>query len=173
MKRLLLALTFALGLGSTAQAQVLVDGRPPASGVTLDQVQAIIPQPANITPPSESTAAATGAQTMRYALEDHVHQRITRAQDVTTDASGYWAASWASMPLAQAPAVWPIAINSTTQPVICNVTTRTTTGATGRCWISRTLPATLTVLTNLISYDLFGTPAATISVQVLAIPKTQ
>lgn len=54
-----------------------------------------------------------------------------------------------------------------------NVATATMTGATGRCWLSRTLPATLTLLTALVSYDLFGAGASGISVQVLAIPPTQ
>lgn len=36
-----------------------------------------------------------------------------------------------------------------------------------------TLPATITVVTNLVSYDVFGAAASGITVQVFAIPTTQ
>lgn len=113
----------------------------------------------------------TGSQ-VRYAREDHTHPRITRAAVVTTDSAGAWSVTW-STPVATSPAVLPVPVNATTQPVVCNVATRTATGATGRCWLARTLPATLTVITSLVSYDIFGAPASGLSVQVFAIPLTQ
>ncbi|MHA0335821.1 hypothetical protein [Sphingomonas aquatilis] len=39
--------------------------------------------------------------------------------------------------------------------------------------LALTLPATLTVLTSLVSFDIFGAAASSIQVQVLAIPVTQ
>ena len=131
----------------------------------------MILSPANTTPPSEMIGGQTGAQ-VRYAREDHTHPRITRAGVVTTDANGNWSVTWATATTSVA-AVLPVPINASTQPIVCNVATRTTTGATGRCWLSRTLPATILTLTALVSYDLFGAPANSISVQVFAIPVTQ
>lgn len=176
MNRLFIAL-LAASLAGTASAQVLVDGRPvpDAATATASQLQALqaqIPQPASALPPTEGSAASMGAQTMRYALEDHVHQRITRSGTAVTDSAGGWAITW-TMPLAATPTVYPIPVNAGQQPVVCNVTTRTTTGATGRCWLSRTLPAVLTLLTNLLNYDIFGATAPGITVQVLALPPTQ
>lgn len=133
--------------------------------------QAAIPTPASATPPSEMIGGQTGSQ-VRYAREDHTHPRITRAGIVTTDSTGSWSVTWATA-LPSAPAVLPVPINATAQPVVCNVATRTTTSATGRCWLARTLPATLSLLSALVSYDIFGSAATGISVQVLAIPSTQ
>lgn len=133
--------------------------------------QAAVPAPANATPPSEMIGGQTGSQ-VRYAREDHTHPRITRAAVVTTDGSGAWSVTWATS-LASVPAVLPVPVNTSTQPIVCNVATRTTTGATGRCWLARTLPATLTLLTALVSYDIFGAAATGVPVQVLAIPSTQ
>ncbi|WP_452665960.1 hypothetical protein [Sphingomonas zeae] len=60
-----------------------------------------------------------------------------------------------------------------TQPIVCLPITSTATGSTGRCFYARTLPATITVVTNLVSYDVFGAAASGITVQVFAIPTTQ
>lgn len=179
------AAVLALALfAAPAAAQVVVAPPAPASTVdttarnaaaaaqaTADSAAAAVPLPANATPPMEMVGGQTGSQ-VRYAREDHTHPRITRAAIVTTDSSGNWSVIWAS-PLASSPTVLPVPVNATTQPVICNVATRTTTGATGRCWLARTLPATILTLTALVSFDLFGTAANGISVQVLAIPATQ
>lgn len=134
-------------------------------------VEAQMPKPADATPPSEMIGGQTGSQ-VRYAREDHTHPRITRAAVVTTDASGAWSVTW-SAAVPTPPVVLPVPVNTSGQPIVCNVTTRTTTTASGRCWLARTLPATLTLLTSLISFDIFGAAATGIQVQVLAIPVTQ
>lgn len=148
-----------------------VDTSSLATKAEVQAIQAAQPQPAASTPPSEMLGGQTGSQT-RYAREDHTHPRITRAAVVTTDSSGGWTVTWSS-PVTTPPVVLPVPVNSSTQPIVCNVATRTTTAATGRCWLARTLPATLTLLTNLVSFDLFGAAATGIQVQVLAIPVTQ
>lgn len=152
---------------AAAQAKTAADNAAQAAAAA----QAAVPAPANATPPSEMIGGQTGSQ-VRYAREDHTHPRITRAGIVVTDSGGAWSVTWAT-PLASAPAVLPVPVNATTQPVVCNVSTRTTAGATGRCWLARTLPATLSLLSALVSYDIFGAAATGVSVQVLAIPSTQ
>lgn len=158
MIALLLALQVVTG-GGLSQADVQAT------------VQAQMPQPADATPPSEVVGGQTGSQ-VRYAREDHTHPRITRAAVVTTDSTGAWSVIWAA-PVATAPVVLPVPVNTSTQPIVCNVATRTTTSASGRCWLARTLPATLTLLTNLVSFDIFGGAATGTQVQILAIPATQ
>ncbi|WP_279141288.1 hypothetical protein, partial [Sphingomonas paucimobilis] len=131
------AAILALALFATpAAAQVVVAPPAPASSVdttarnaaaaaqaTADSAAASVPQPANATPPMEMVGGQTGSQ-VRYAREDHTHPRITRAAIVTTDSGGNWSVTWAS-PLASSPTVLPVPVNATTQPVICNVATRT------------------------------------------------
>lgn len=46
-------------------------------------------------------------------------------------------------------------------------------GATGLRWVARTLPATLVAAGTLISFDMFGSPAASIPIQFFAIPTAQ
>ncbi len=135
-------------------------------------VQAAIPRARTTTPMQEAVGGAAGTAGT-YLPGDAQVPRITRAGVVTTNSTaGAWAVTWATA-LPSPPVTLPIPINTTTNPVICNVTTTTATGASGRCWYGRTLPATLTALTALVSYDVFGAPATGISVQVLAIPVTQ
>jgi len=134
-------------------------------------LSAKIPVPASTVPPTERVGGATGtAGTYRPA--DAVQPRITRAGVVATDNAGAWSITW-STALPTPPVTLPIPINTGTQPVVCNVATSTATSASGRCWLARTLPATLVSVVALVSYDVMGAPATGISVQVLAIPMTQ
>lgn len=123
-------------------------------------------------PPSEMVGGTTGTTAAGCRPSDAAQPRITRAATVKTDSSGSYSVSW-TVALAAAPVTLPIPVNATAEPVVCNVTTSTATGATGRCWYARTLPSTVAAVSALASYDLFGASAAGISVQVLAIPPTQ
>lgn len=143
-----------------------------AAKVLAGQAMAAVPVPATSMPPMENVNGSVGTAGV-YRPWDAVQPRITRAgMASTTTNTGDWAITW-SKPLPTVPVVLPIPINATPQPVVCNVSTATVLGATGRCWMARSLPATLTLVTNLISYDVFGNPATGISVQIFAIPPTQ
>ena len=165
----MIRLAFALSafcISAAAQGQSFVSGLlPPVD-------PASVCQPATVVPPSETVGGAGGtASTFRRS--DAVQPRITRAGLATaTDTNGNWAITW-STPLATPPVTLPIPVNTGTEPIVCNVATSTGTGATGRCWLARTLPATILTLTALVNYDPFGTAAPGIMVQVLAIPVTQ
>jgi hypothetical protein len=143
-----------------------------AAATRVEVVAATVPKPATAVPPTEMVGGSTGtAGTYRPA--DSAAPRITRAGVVTTSAStGDWSITWTT-PLMAVPVVVPIPVNTTTQPLVCNVATRSITGATGRCWLARTLPATLLSLTALVTYDVFGSAATGVQVQILAIPPTQ
>lgn len=146
--------------------------------VRAQVVNPVAVDPASICPPGTSTpqaeavtaAPGTAATCLR---SDARLPRITRAGMATaTNSNGEWAITW-TLPLPAAPVTLPIPMNVGTQPIVCNVATTTTTGAAGRCWLARTLPATILTLTTLVSFDPNGAPAAGIAVQVLAIPVTQ
>lgn len=139
-----------------------------ATKAELATLAAQVPVPADTVPPAEMLGGSAGtAPTFRRG--DAAPPRITRAAAVSTASDGTWSVTWA-VPLTAVPAVLPIAVNpSATQAIVCNATTRTTTGATGRCWQAMA-PAviSITVATNPL-------PAvgAGVSVQVFAIPPTQ
>lgn len=142
-----------------------------AAAVAAQTAASTACQPDPSIPPMETVGGSAGSGAA-CRLANAVQPRITRAAVVTTDNTGAWSVTW-SVALPAVPVVLPVPVNATTQPVVCNVATRTASGATGRCWLARTLPATLVTLTSLITYDVFGAPASSIQVQALAIPVTQ
>ena len=146
--------------------------KPADLSAAISAIQASIPRARTTTPMQEAVGGAADTAGT-YLPGDAQAPRITRAGTVLTSTSnGSWSIAWA-VPLAATPVTLPIPVNATSTPVVCNVATSTASGATGRCWYSRALPATLTAVTSLVSYDVFGAPANGISVQVLAIPVTQ
>ncbi len=185
IRRLILAGIPALLLASPAAAQLsiapaAVDLKPmqaqiDAAKATADAASAAAvaacPPGSSMPQPEAVDAAAGDAAT---CLRSNARlPRITRAgMAPATDTSGTWSITW-TKPLAAAPVTLPLPMNTGTQPIVCNVASSTTTGAAGRCWLARTLPATLLTLAALLSFDPNGAPAAGIIVQVLAIPSTQ
>lgn len=148
-----------------------VDTSQLATKAEVQTVQASICPPGTVAPRSEAVQAAAGTAST-CLRSDATLPRITRAGMTTTDSNGGWAITWqTAMPAA--PVTLPLPMNSGTQPIVCNVSSTTATGAAGRCWLARTLPSTLLSLTALISFDPNGAPAANLQVQVLAIPTTQ
>lgn len=143
-----------------------------AAASNLVAMQAFACSPGSSAPQPETVNGSAGVATS-CLRSDAKLPRITRAgMATTTDANGTWAITW-SAPLPAAPVTLPLPLNTGAQPIVCNVATSTVAGATGRCWLARTLPATIVTLGALVSYDTSGSPASGISVQVLAIPPTQ
>jgi hypothetical protein len=129
--------------------------------------------PPGSTLPSAEDVTATAGTASTCLRSDAKLPRITRAgMAPPTDGTGTWSMTWAT-PLPAVPVTLPLPMNSGTQPIVCNVTTSTATGASGRCWLARTLPSTLLTLVALVNFDPNGAPASGITVQVLAIPVTQ
>lgn len=129
------------------------------------------PVPAESLPNPENTTPSVGSST-DYMRADAVLPRITRAATVTTDATGNWSVTWAT-PLLATPTVLPIAINAGSQPVSCNVITRSTTAATGRCWTAQSSLLNLGIVTAGLSILPYANSAAGVQVQVIALPPTQ
>lgn len=139
------------------QAKADMDARTCAPGTTAPQADAV-------------TASAGAATTCLRS--DARLPRTSRAAVAITNAAGVWSITW-QKPLPEPPMTLPVPLNNGTQPVICNATTSTELGATGRCWLARPLPATLLSLSALLSFDPMAGPASGLQVQVLAIPLTQ
>lgn len=114
-------------------------------GVSADDVAASIaasaatimsamPQASDVIPPTDTLNGAVGAST-RFMREDAPRPTISQRTTVTTDVSGNWTVTWAKSFLSSTPVVIPMPVNpSASQPVMCNVTTRSASGATGKCW---------------------------------------
>lgn len=132
-----------------------------------------LPVAASATPNSETVGGAIGTSAA-YMRADARLPRISRTTTVTTAADGTFSVTWASA-LVSAPNVVLTPIwSSAVQPPVCVLTAApTTTTVTGRCWASQKLPSTLTLLSQLLSYDIFANPASGLSIQVFAIPPTQ
>lgn len=139
-------------------------GPPGQSGVTIEQVQSMVPQPANVLPPSESASAAIGAQTMRYALEDHVHPRISRNPDCVTGAGGVCTVTFAAT--MAIPKAYPFAriAAGATQPIPCHIVAGsiTTTSAQVKCFATQSILG--------LGLFPFTTGAAGVTVDVFVIP---
>lgn len=78
-------------------------------GVSISQVTALVPQPANAAPPSVADASAQGNIT-RYAMENHTHASKLRKQIIT-------------MPGAAGTYTWtyPTAFGSGVSPIVCAI----------------------------------------------------
>lgn len=128
------------------------------------------PAPASTIPQSELVSGSVGTST-DYMRADARLPRITRVAIVTTDGSGNWSVTWSSA-LAATPVVLAIPVSSGTQPVMCVVATASTTTATGKCWVGQTTVLNLSIVTAGLTLNP-NANAASMSVQVLAIPTTQ
>lgn len=79
----------------------------------------------------------------------------------------------AAMALAATSGVFAIPVNAGSQPVTCNVITRTTTTAAGKCWTAQTTLLNLSIITAGLTLSPYGASLAGIPVQVIAVPTTQ
>jgi hypothetical protein len=178
MRQILIALALLASAPAAAQVvnppavpsldEIATKAEVQAAKAAADAAAAAIPVPADAAPPAEMIGGSPGS-TNTFRRGDAAQPRITRAATVSTASDGTWTVTWTA-PLAAVPAVLPIAVNpSATQAIVCNATSRTTSGASGKCWQAMS-PAiiSITVATNPL-------PAvgAGVSVQVFAIPPTQ
>ncbi len=124
-------------------------------------------------PPAVGLDNQQGAAT-RAAREDHTHTARVQRAFVSLDANGE--ATWTfARPFTATPvitALYEEAGNG--QPIVLKVKTVSTTAVTVKGFRGQTLPATLTLLTALISFNIFGGSAPTgVTVHLFAAEKTQ
>lgn len=158
----------SLLLGSQASGQAFYSGlAAPVTADDLAAMQALIPVPASITPPTETVAGATGTPGT-YRPGNAVQPRITRSVPFTTDATGTAAVTWPTLPAV--PLVFPepnVASGAAQAPICAPVTgTVTTTGVTIKCWTTQSV--TVSLLGAVVAP--VSAAAAGVTGQVLAIP---
>jgi len=157
------------------------------TGQSQEQVAAMVasmmPVPASATPLPTALDSGRGVSP-RYALEDHTHAARVQRTTMTTASDGTATWVFARPIICAAGKVPPISfmVEDTGSPVVVQVTTRTFTsdGAndihtaiTVKAQRSRTLPAVLVSLTALLSFDVFGTVANGVKVNLWAADPTQ
>jgi len=169
----LLPILLLLGLGAL-HAAIYPPSFSTSQYVTLTQLQAVqnaIPQPA-ASVPSPGTLPGSAGSASTYLRGDAAIPLTVQRTTVTTDASGNWSVTWSKAFVSSSPTVNPIAMNvSATSPFVCNVTTRSSTAATGKCW---QLAASGTVALISLNVSLAPTPApTTTSVMLIGAEPTQ
>lgn len=146
-------------------------------------VAAMLPAPAASTPPATALDSGRG-MSPRYALEDHTHATHVQRTTMTTTADGTAIWTFARPIVCAVGRVPPISymVDDTGSPVVVQVVARaftsdgtndTHTAITVKAQRSRTLPAVLVSLTSLISFDVFGTVANGVKVNLWAADPTQ
>lgn len=176
----------AMYAGATTRAQDSTAS--PLSAVTMSDVQAAMPKPADTVTPMETVTATAGVATT-YRRSDASPIRITRATTVTTTSAGTFSGTW-DTPLATANPNIVLTPISATQDIDCRLTAPpTATTFQGKCVITRALPVMsqlsgITLLTQLVTginsviatltgYQTTVPADAGVDVQVIAIPRTQ
>ena len=158
---------FALNTSMRPSAAQTISG----PGLTLSDVQAMMPQPSDAAPPMESVTPSAGTAPT-YRRSDAQPTRITRATTVTTVSGGTFSGTW-SAPLPNAPVIvlTPISANAS---IDCQLTAAPTTSTfQGRCWTAQTTLLNLSIITAGLTLNPMNNTAAGVQVQVLAIPPTQ
>lgn len=126
-------------------------------------------------PISEATTAAVGAGSAA-ARDDHVHPRLSSTTVQTTDTNGVATVAFTrTFPAAKKPGVVLTGYDTNSQPLMFEVTGFQTdgggnfTGCTVKVYRTRTLPATLTLLTDLLNFNIVGGAASNVEFSCVAI----
>lgn len=130
-------------------------------------------QPCGAPPPGDTLMGTPGMADC-FVPGDATRPTVVQAANVRADTSGNWSVTWGRAFNSAVPMVLPLPINTAQLPIQCNVTARSASSATGRCWQSTTttLPGTLTSLAGLVVSP-FGTAAANAEVMVIGREPTQ
>ncbi|GJE29802.1 hypothetical protein [Methylobacterium organophilum] len=160
---------------------LLAAGPALADGFSPDM--SAVPAPSVSLPPAAALDSQLGASAL-YARADHTHAARVQRIVITTAADG--TAKWTfarpiAVPAGKLP---PIAymVEDTGTPVVVQVvgreltsdgTTDTHTSVSIKAQRSRTLPAVLVALTNLVAFDVFGGAASGVKVNLFAGDPTQ
>lgn len=158
---------------STTQVKALAQG-------VLDQA---LPQPAIEMPPPAALDGRVGSAP-RFALEDHTHAVHVQRTVLTTNGSGLVTWTFARpivCALGRLPPVigipedtgTPVAVQITARAFTSDGVNDTHTSVTLRAQRSRTLPASLAVLSSLVNYDVFGVAASGVKLNLTAADPTQ
>ncbi|GJE37835.1 hypothetical protein [Methylobacterium persicinum] len=142
-----------------------------------------VPPASGVAPPATALDGTPGTSTA-YARADHTHAARIQRTVMTTAADGTATFTFArpiTVPSGQVPVI-AYMVQDTGSPIIVQITGRTWTTANGldthtavtiKAQRSRTLPAALSTLTGLVGYDIFGTAASGVQVNLFVADPTQ
>jgi hypothetical protein len=172
MRAILVALICLFAVNANAQTASYPPGPSQADMLSaINALQAQIPTPATSAPSAGSLAGAAGSATT-YARSDFQIPITVQRTTTTTDASGNLSVTWNKAFTSSTPTALLVPVNAAgTQPIVCNVKTRSQTGVTGYCWQSNTLTISLAALP--LVGNLFPIGAATVPVMVIGAEPTQ
>ncbi|OAH19242.1 hypothetical protein AX289_31450 [Methylorubrum populi] len=160
------------------------------TGMSIEEVAAAIanagiPAPSKEMPPATALDGKQGSS-IEFARADHTHAARVQRTVVTTLADGTYLWTFARPIVCPAGKLPPITymVEDTGSPVVVQIVARTFTNdaaastdthtaVTVRAQRSRALPATLLSLAALVSFDVFGIPAAGTKVNLWAADPTQ
>lgn len=128
--------------------------------------------PADIAPATETVGGAAGSSP-ECVRSDARAPRLTRAATVVTTTGGVFSGTWETPLAASDPTIvlTPIAASASVDCQLTAVPTATT--FQGRCWTAQPTLLNLSIITTGLTLNPVVTSAAGITVQVIALPKTQ
>src|ERR1700743_161030 len=125
------AVTIVIILHNHAKAQTAI-----TSGVSqaqLNAVAATIPIATNSAPTVPTGTGSIGTPGT-YTPPDAAQKLVVQRTTVNTDSSGNWSVTFNPGFQSSAPTINAIPLNNSSNPMICNVATRSQTTQTGKCW---------------------------------------
>lgn len=168
---------FGVALGLAAGHAIAGLDVPPAPVEPQDlsgyALKAQMPAACDAVPVSDTLNGSTGSAGC-FVPRDAARPTVVQAANVSTDSNGTWSVTWARPFASSQPVVNPLPVNAGSLPILCNVSARSGTAASGRCWqsTSTTLPGTLATLVGLVVSP-FAAPASNAAVMVIAREPTQ
>jgi hypothetical protein len=143
----------------------------PASKADITALQSMVPAPCGVVPSADTLNGSVGSATC-YVPRDASRPTAVQAANVVTSASdGSWSVTWARTFVSATPVILPIPVNAGSLPLVCNVVSRSTTAAAGKCWQSTTTTLSGTLLGLLVNP--FSSPANSAPVMVIGREPTQ
>lgn len=133
------AVTVALaqlsGSGSQGISQAYVDNAIANLQSTLTSA---MPTPLAGVPPGPNGAGVSGSGNS-YVPGNAAQKQTVQRTTVLTNSSGVWSVTWNNSFVSSTPVINPQPVNSTpTNPITCNVTSRSATAVSGQCWTGAT-----------------------------------
>lgn len=130
-----------------------------------------MPVPCGVVPTADTLLGSPGTAGCYVPKDASRPTSVQAANVITSVTDGSWSVTWARTFVSVAPVIIPIPVNTGTLPLVCNVVSRSATGATGKCWQSTTTTLSGTLLGLLVNP--FGSPAASAAVMVIGREPTQ
>jgi hypothetical protein len=141
------------------------------SALAAKAATSAIPAAASSAPPAIAGASDKGSSPA-YALADHTHKTSLQKAQVTTNGSGVASVTWGTA-FPSAPCLSVLVLDATGARYTATILTNSTTACTIQIAKARLLPAVLTLLSNLLNYDVFQPAGSGVTVHIIAGVATQ